>query len=401
MGAIVKLDYAELLDEIEALKAMIRRIDRSMARAADWLVSEFAPDGPIMRERNVSYCHKVTWGLYEAGRIPEVVRLIEWLDKHAKRAPGEYYFPEEVPFEKDMQRVYRPLTFGKVAEAIRHPAFAHDATRDRLLQYQHKSGAAANNIDNGFPAELEPLNTTFFGHWALAAGLMDPATRAGDWVAELVELNGKHLKADPPRFFYKRERDTGKLVTKFAKGQRMNTMIDTVTVKQPSWVTGTCMALLADLYAVTKKQRYLDAALKLGEFEKACDPKLLFWPSKCKVGWGAAELYRVTCDPAHRKIAAAVARTTFMDQQLPHGGWSHMFYPLCDEGEWRKVVYSGPNRDVPTTIRQDGTWGWLSGHEITGEFMGELGRTRAAFQAVLSCFESQRYAYEQKLALKG
>ena len=396
---MVKLDYATLLDEIDALKRLICRMDQSLARAADWLVSQFGPRGPIMRERSVSYCHKVTWGLYEAGRIPEVVRLIEWLDKHAKRAPGEYYFPEEPPFEKDMQRVYRALAFGKVAETIRHPALANDATRARLLAYQHTSGGVANTIDKGFPAALEPLNTTFFGQWALAARLLEPAMKAGDWVAELVALNEKHLQADPPRMFYKRATATGRLVTKFAAGQRMNTLIDTVTVKQPSWVTGTSMALLADLYAATKKERYLKAALRLAEFEKACDPKLLFWPSKCKVAWGAAELYRLTGDPAHRKIAADVVRVTFMDQQLPHGGWSHLFYPLCDKGVWRRVVYCGPNRNVPEKIKQDGTWGRLSGHEITGEFMGETGRARAACQAILAGYEAEREAYEKKLVL--
>jgi hypothetical protein len=223
--------------------------------------------------------------------------------------------------------------------------------------------------------------------------------RAGDWVAELVSLNEKHLKGNPPRIYYKRERDSGRLVTRFAKGQRANTLVDAVTVKQPSWVSGTCMALLADLYMATKKPRYLGAALKLAEFERACSPELLFWPSKCKVAWGAAELYRITADPAHRKIAADVCRVTFMDQQLPHGGWSHLFYPLRDTGAWRKVVYCGPDRDVPKTIRQDGSWGLLSGQEITGEFLGEMGRARAAFQIVLGRLEAQRAAYERKLRL--
>lgn len=395
----VNLEYTTVLDEIDVLERLIARMNDSLARGAAWLVSQFAPGGPIMRERCVSYCHKVTWGLYEAGHIPEAVRIIEWLDRKAKRAPGEYYFAEEVPFEKDMQRVYRALTFARIAEVLRHPAMANDATRERLLQYQHKCGGVANYIDKGFPVALEPLNTTFFGQWALAAGLMDAAKKAGDWVAELVRLNEKHLKATPPRLFYKREALTGKLVTRFAPGQRMNTMIDAVTVKQPSWVTGTCMALLADLYMATKEARYLDGALKLAEFEKACDSKLLFWPSKCKVAWGGAELYRVTGDVAHRKIMADVVRTTFLDQQLPHGGWSHMFYPLAENGAWRSVVYSGPKRNVPQRLKEDKTWGWLSGQEITGEFMGEMGRARSACQAVLGDYRALRARHEEKLVL--
>ncbi len=71
---MVKLSYAELIDEIDALKAFIPLMDRSLARGADWLVRQFAPHGPITGLRNVSYCHKVSWGLYEAGRITEGVR---------------------------------------------------------------------------------------------------------------------------------------------------------------------------------------------------------------------------------------------------------------------------------------------------------------------------------------
>ena len=397
MHSAYDMDYAAANDEIDILELMIDRIHRSMEMGAYFLTSNLAPKGPILAVRNVSFCHKVTWGLYEAGRIPEVVRILDWLDANAKQAPGEYYFPEEQWYEKDMQRVYRATAFGKVAEYVKHPAFANDEVRARIKQYQHASGGVANCIDDGFPEEFEPLNTTFFGQWALAAGLMDEAKKAGDWVAELVEQNEAYLAQEVPTFYYKRKRDTGELVTEVPPGERMNTLIDTKTVKQPSWVTGTCMALLADLYEAAQDEKYLKAALSLAEFEKKCDHRLLFWPSKCKVGWGAAELYRITADPEHRKIAANVARVTFIGSQREDGSWSHMFYPLRDTGAWSDIVYRGPNAAVPERIEEDGSHCWLSSHEITGEFLGELGRTRAAFSNVLARLKQQRAASEQSL----
>ncbi len=368
---------------------------------AHYLLSNLAPNGPIAGVEKLSFCHKVSWGLYEAGRIDAIWQILDWIDANAKQAPGEYYFPHEQAYEKDMQRVYRAMTFGKVAEYLRHPAFANDEVRAGIMKYQHASGGVANCIDDGFPDALEPLNTTFFGQWALAAGLIDGAKRAGDWVAELVELNAPYLAQDTPTFYYKRERDTGKLVTDAPANHRMNTLIDTQTVKQPSWVTGTCMALLADLYEATGEQRYLDACMPLAEFETKCDYALLFWPSKCKVGWGAAELYRVTADPAHRQIAANVARVTFMDAQRSDGGWDHMFYPLADEGAWREVVYGGPDTYVPDAIEEDGSHCWLSSYEITGEFLGELGCTRSAFSDVLARLRAYRAQCESDLKLTG
>lgn len=393
--------YADTIEQIGVLEALIPQISDAIERGAHFLVSNLAPDGPILDTRNVSLCHKVTWGLFEAGRIEQVVRILDWLDANAKQAPGEYYFAHEHWYEKDMQRVYRATAFGKVAETLHHPAFANDAVRDRIKQYQHSSGGVANCIDEGFPEALEPLNTTFFGQWALAAGLVDEAKSAADWVTEMIAMNEPYLAQETPVLYYTRDRDTGELVTDVPAAGRMNTLIDTRTVKQPSWVTGTCMALLADVYALTLDSRYLDAALNLAAFETACSHELLFWPSKCKVGWGAAQLYRVTADPEHRRIAANVARVTFMGAQRPDGSWSHMFYPLKDTGAWRQVVYNGPDAAVPETIEEDGTHIWLSSHEITGEFLGELGRTRACFSEVLARLRERKADCERELRLNA
>ena len=397
----ITLDYATVIDEIDVLETSIAQIHDTIEQGAHYLLSNLAPNGPIAQTEKVSFCHKVSWGLYEAGRIDAVWQILDWLDAHAKQAPGEYYFTHEEGYEKDMQRVYRAMTFGKVAEYLQHPAFANDEVRAGIMRYQHDSGGVGNCIDDGMPEELEPLNTSFFGHWALAAGLIDEAKKAGDWIAGMVELNEPYLAQPVPTIYYKRQRDTGALVTDVPPDNRMNTLIDTQTVKQPSWVTGTSMALLADLYEATGEERYLDACMPLVEFEAQCDPELLFWPSKCKVGWGAAELYNVTADPAHRRIAANVARVTFMDAQRDDGGWDHMFYPLADSGPWREVVYAGPHANVPDSIEDDGSHCWLSSYEVTGEFLGELGRTRAAFSSVLDRLRGLRCKYETELDLAG
>lgn len=62
------------------------------------------------------------------------------------------------------------------------------------------------------------------------------------------------------------------------------------------------------------------------------NPAGLRWPSYCKVGWGAAELYAVTGSPTHRIMAANVSEVTFMGAQTDYGGWEDMVYPLKDQG---------------------------------------------------------------------
>jgi len=399
----VELSYAQIVDEIDALEKMIDRMNDSMARGADWLVSQIGPNGPIANARGVSYNHKVCWGLYEEGRLREVYHILEWLVANAQVAPAEYYFKSEIPFDKDMQRIYRFLAFGKVAECLHFKPMTDNAHHRRALKYQHKSGGCFNNIDAGPGSALEPLNTSFLGQWALAAGLMGPAKKAADWLAEMVELNERHMDQDPPTMYYVRDAATGKLVTDVPRNQDMNYYINTVRVKQPSWVTGTAAALLVDVYRVTGEARYLDAALRLAEYETKCSHEQLFWPSKCKVAWGMGQLYAVTGDPVHRRLCANVNRVTFMATQQAYGGWKHVFYPLEERGPWRRVVYGGPRPYVPDPdkLPKHKSYGCLCGQELTGEIMGEMGRSRVAFQEVLARLRVRKAEMEAAIKLKG
>ncbi len=107
------------------------------------------------------------------------------------------------------------------------------------------------------------------------------------------------------------------------------------------------------------------------------------WPSKCKVGWGAGELLRVlvrhrpedleTIERAYR-VAERVAVFTFIDNQLPHGGWPWMHYPLSEQIPEMAFSYK-PLKDKvwppPEPIAGSQTI-FLSSEEITGEFLGEL-----------------------------
>lgn len=386
----IRLSHSEVIEEIEALEAMISQMEVSMARGADWLISQMGPDGPIANEPKVSYNHKVSWGLYEAGRTEAVLCILDWLVREARRGPGEYYFPHELPFEKDMQRIYRFLTFGKIAEYLHYDGIANDAERERACQYQHESGGCFNCIDDGPGETLEPLNTSFFGQWALAAGMVDKAKRAADWLVELVDLNEGYLNQDPARFYYNRRVKDGKLVTEFPENVEMNYLINTRKVAQPSWATGTTIALLADVYTATGQEKYLAAAITLADYEKQCDPKQLIWPSKCKVAWGMAELYRITGDPEHRKLCASVNRTTFIEAQGESGGWSAMYYPIREDGVWRDLVYTKTGHNVPESLPDDGSYLRLCGQEVTGEFMGEMGCSLAAFQDRLAKLRCQK-----------
>jgi hypothetical protein len=368
----------------------------ALARGGQFLAGRVAPNGPILREPSLSYVHKASWGMYAAGVDHDLIaRLLDWVLREALRENGDFYLPGEPPAYKDAQRVYRTATFGKVAAWIDHPVIRQPGVIDRVLQYQHKpSGGVFNYVgdDPGCVQEqptIGSLNTTFFGHLMLALDMREQALAAGDWVRAWVEANRAHLAAG--RLFTQMS-PAGHLVTQVGPGEALGKLVDLQRPKQEFWHVGTAMAYLAVLYDVMRTRweepeeearPYLDAACALLDFEARMPLHTYLWPSKCKVGWGVGELLRVLVehgldDPGAiercYQAAERVAVFTFMDNQLAHGGWPGMHYPLRDDIPEINFSYKPlagavwvPEEPIP-----DSQTIFLPAEEITGEFLGEL-----------------------------
>ena len=381
-----------IADPVHLLGAM--RI--SIAQGGRFLAGRVAPNGPILGEPNLSYVHKTVWGMYAAEIDHDLIaRLLDWAQQEALRENGDFYVPGEPPEYKDMQRLYRPATFGKVAAWIDHPVIRAPGVVQRILQYQHQESGGVFHYVGEDPAHVEEqptigtLNTTFFGHLMIALDMRQQALAAGDWIRHWVDVNRRHM-ADGK--MYTLMTPGGELVTQIEPGQRIGKLLDNQRPKQEFWHLGTSMAYLVVLYDVMRTAwgsseeeagPYLDAALALLDFEAGMPLDTYLWPSKCKVGWGAGELLRVliehglgdkdTIETAYR-VCERVAIFTFLDNQLPHGGWSGMHYPLDDQIP--EMVYSykplkGTVAVPPERIENPQTI-FLPGEEISGEFLGEL-----------------------------
>jgi len=375
---------------------LLGAIRLSLHEGGRYLRGRIAPLGPILREPNLTYVHKAAWGMYAAGVDHDVVaRLLDWVQQEALRENRDFYVPGEPAEYKDLQRVYRTLIFGMVAVRIDHPVIRQPGVIDRILQYQHKpSGGVFNYVgDDPDHVQEQPtigtLNTTFFGQLMIALGIREQAISSGEWVRRWVEANRRHM-ADG--HLYTQMTPAGELVTEVAPGERILKVVDTHRPKQEFWNVGTAMAYLVDLYeamrtrwgyAEDQARPYLDAALALLDFEAAMPLDTYLWPSKCKVAWGAGELLRVlverglegpdVIEKAYR-VGERVAVFTFMDSQLPDGGWPAMHYPLS--GQIPEMGYSyKPLKNVVAAppARIDGSQTiFLPPEEITGEFLAEM-----------------------------
>ncbi len=166
---VFDMEKHQIGNRIQEIEHLLSAIHISMKQGASFLINRRKPVGPIMRESNLSYIHKSTWGMYAGGVDHSIIaELLDWACENALQKNGDFYFPNEGPEYKDMQRLYRPLTFGKVAVWIDHPIIKKDIVINRILQYQHKSGGVFNYIGDD-PKKVEEqtsigtLNTSFFG----------------------------------------------------------------------------------------------------------------------------------------------------------------------------------------------------------------------------------------------
>jgi len=375
---------------------LLNAIRISLQQGGNFLVHRIAPNGPIMRERNLNYIHKASWGMYAAGVEDDIIAgLLDWTLKNALRSNGDFYFPEELPEYKDRQRLYRPLTFGKVAAWIGHPLSKNQQVIDRILQYQHKdSGGVFHYIgDDADRIEeqktIGALNTTFFGHLMIALDMKEQAMKVGEWTRRFVEANRENMLNSG--LMYTQMTKEGQFITDMEEGERISKIVDNKNPKQEFWQVGTAMAYLAVLYDVMREHwdysaerafPYLDCALALLDFEDTMPLDTYLWPSKCKVGWGAGELLRVLVKYGNSKqqiekayrVAEKVAIFTFMDNQLPDGGWACMHYPLSELAPGIRFDYK-PLKGVVNIPEQripDSQTIFLPGEEIAGEFLGEM-----------------------------
>ena len=368
----------------------------SLAQGGAFLAGRVAPYGPIASAPNVSYNHKASWGMYASGVDHDVIaRMLDWLDKEALQPNGDFYFPTEAPAYKDLQRVYRPMTFGKVAAWIDHPIIRKPVVLDRILQYWHEPSGGCFHYVGDDPKKVEAqatlgtLNTSFFGHLMVALDMREQAIKTGDWMKHWVELNRPHI---PEGRLYSQVTPDGQLITDVGPGERIYKYVDRYHPAQEGWNPGTAMAYLVVLYEAMRTRwdypeeqarGYLDAAIELLDFEATTLLDTYLWPSKCKVAWGAGELLRVLVQydlgdeeliEKTYRVAERAAVFTFMDNQLASGAWAVMHYPL--DADIPEINFSyKPLKGtvhVPTEPIEGSKTIWLSSEEITGEFLGEL-----------------------------
>ncbi len=131
-------------------------------------------------------------------------------------------------------------------------------------------------------------------------------------------------------------------------------------------------------------EAYWEAAVELMAFEDRMPIETYYFPSKCKVAWGAGRLLEEVAKLDPLPVALAdqlyrIGRRTFQHTMLgtmrPNGTWGDVFYPLLPSGPEVDFDYrtlAGISALPDSTGYKSETACLLPGIEVTGEFLAEL-----------------------------
>jgi hypothetical protein len=384
----------------------------SLTEGGNWLASRIYPGGPMLYEKDLNYIYKGVWGLHASGVHPSVLsRCFRWIET-ALKPNGDLYFDEESNYHRVGLRGYRLFTIMKVAAWVDDPLSRNADVLDRLMEYQAPSGGVYDYIGErrGMVEDaithFTTLNTPFFGHAMLALDRKDAALKAGRWLCRFVESNSKHMREEG--VMYTGTDIHGRLRTDVERDSVIG-RVNLVDSKQEFWQVGVIMSYLALLYDVTRSrwkmpeeaEPFLTAALELNEFESRMPLYTYRYPSKCKVAWGAGELLRVlskygagTKDQVDKALEATsnTLITTFIDNQLPNGGWSGEHYVTSkSDPEYQfeykplKGIVNVPAHPLPGTKTS-----FITGEEVAGEFLGEIKAAEGGLVALIDSMVNRK-----------
>ena len=358
-----RMDHAVTNPLVAQLEAAARRAAAAVARL--WRA------GDVGAAKDGIGVYKVPLCLAVDGQHGLASAVLDDICDHLQTAPGCFAAPPlpvgEVAPTKianvlSEYRTYLDAVVLAGAATAQRWDVCSEAAIEEIVSRQHACGGLMNRA--GHPSPRMPLSVTCMGGLLLLhRGRLAEARRAAEFVMGVIAANGDAAAATHFRFV---GTPGGGVVTRPEgwMADRVTFEIDLSSAAHRFYHIGISAAFLAELYGVTGEARYLKAAEAALAFAERLPRHATACEHICKVGWGAALVFRETRSARWHDLAERVARETFLDKQHADGLYPDFLSILSD-------AVPCPEEAV------------APGHEIAAEFAYEMhylarGLSRAA-----------------------
>jgi hypothetical protein len=287
-------------------------------KGSDWLIDHQNSDGSWKRlsEPRIDAYYKGAWALATTGQYGPAHRLLTHIRENYLEENGDLG-PRGHRAFSDIHHLY-PNAYVVVGSAVCGRYDISTRTTRYLLTRQHPrtGGFYSQHGVTGDQSHTDTMSTSAAGVACLAAGELDAAQRAGNYLTSLVER-----QPEPDESFYYTVAPDGTLRTTFDDDE--DSWWGAIRTDEPNqcwYAVGLPFAFLVQLAEATGEERYRETADWYFEFQQSCRNP---WSggSSGKAAWATSMLYRITSDEAYRDIAVDIAENVLIAGQNDDGSW--------------------------------------------------------------------------------
>lgn len=290
--------------------------DHALAGSA-WLLRHQRADGSWeeLPDPQLGAFYKGGWAFALTGQPTAAHRLLNHVREHYMTPEGDFV-PRTALIHQTAHYLYINAYFVIGSMAVGRYEIAMPALRFLSAQQDTRTGGFFSTLTSpGASAGTDTISTAAAGVACLAAGQLEAARRAGDYLANILER-----QSITSTRFYTALTPDGALDTAASESEaRWWRVIDLHAPDQCWYALGLPFAFLVLLYQASEQTRYRSAA---EAYYALLDRCVNAWegPSSGKAGWGCAMLYRITGEIKYREVALRVARYIIGHQEAD-GHW--------------------------------------------------------------------------------
>jgi hypothetical protein len=304
------------------MQANSEKYREAALKGINWLVSIQNPDGSMnpVDKGALSY-YKVPRAMAIGGKLSEANRLLDWARQTIFTKEGDF-----TGVRKGFHHyhyTYSSAWYVWISNILGRFEIANLGMQ-YLLKFRNpitggycaESTYSPNNI--GEKAEQDLLAIAFNSYVGLHMGHVEEAKQAAKLIKRMLET-----QPEPDDKFWMRVDGSGNLVTKVSEkcDDPRFYLVDAHKPKEFYYFIGAAMIFLSKLAAYTGNKDYISVADGLYSFCEKCNEDLLVSGPGCKVGLGLAFLYKLT--RKEKYLEGAIRNAEFAaNWQDEDGSWA-------------------------------------------------------------------------------
>jgi hypothetical protein len=293
----------------------VTRYHLAHQRGIDWLLHFWETEHYQVKDIILEGCYKSPMSLFVGEKISEGQLVLQAvIDKYLNK---KGHFEDDLSLSpnrhcdlyQDFWLIWGSYYLCNYDIVEKCMAFAFQSFNESLNGFQ--SNIQSQNSE----AQYDLRSTALGGLICLHTQHLDVAESCGEYIIRLL-----NLQPDILRGFYLIRNVEGKLISDFRPEDERFFLISRNQVQPLYYALGLAVSFLANLFVATNQKKFLLTAEQYFEVCERFAPNIYQHYYSGKLGWGLAQLYKITRKDIYGRLATKIA-DHLISMQLSTGAW--------------------------------------------------------------------------------